>query len=410
MRVFVVVVVVLIAACRRETPPAAPPPKSDVATPAQIEASARAIAKGNVAFAFELFGQLTKSPGNVLVAPYGVASALALTSAGTRGKTQAELTLPLHAEDHLHDGFLFINRPLFAAPQLTLANRLFVAGSSEVLAPFAAIARDDYAAGAELIDFSKPDARLHLNQWVEGQTRHRVAQLVPEGRALAADAQVVLATAAHFKGRFQSPFDPKATRPRPFQSVDGAQLEVPTMTQPASSMRLAEVDGVQVLDLPYRGGRFAMVVLLPKDLAAFEAGLDAPKFASLLSKLKPQQVRVSFPRFTLAQTTELKPALTGLGITSAFGPSADFSGLTASPGLRLSSVAHAAVVEVNEDNVEAPPSTNADAGADGGTPAELHTIDVNRPFDFVILDVKTGMVAFVGRVVDPRATQRTSFP
>ena len=45
------------------------------------------LANDNSAFAFKLYGELSKKEGNLFFSPYSISSALAMTQAGARGET-----------------------------------------------------------------------------------------------------------------------------------------------------------------------------------------------------------------------------------------------------------------------------------------------------------------------------------
>ncbi len=73
--------------------------KSDISRdtqPVVDENSVTAIATGNNAFAFDLLRQLQTETGNVFYSPYSISSALAMTWAGARGNTEAQMAQVLH--------------------------------------------------------------------------------------------------------------------------------------------------------------------------------------------------------------------------------------------------------------------------------------------------------------------------
>ena len=70
--------------------------------------------------------------------------------------------------------------------------------------------------------------------------------------------------------------------------------------------------------------------------------------------------------------------------------------------LYISKVVHQANIDVDETGVEAAAAT-AVIGSTGGGPSPLKTITLrfDRPFLFLVRDVETGAILFMGRVVDP---------
>ncbi len=134
-------------------------------------------------------------------------------------------------------------------------------------------------------------------------------------------------------------------------------------------------------------------------LAAFEAGFDAARLTEVTSALNDGGIHLSLPKFSARTHVTLNDTLKALGMPTAFDPStADFSGMTGSNGLYISTVEHEAFIEVDEEGTRATAAT-------GAVIAESHgpTVTVDRPFLYVVRDRGAGTVLFVGRVVDPRA-------
>jgi serine protease inhibitor len=111
-------------------------------------------------------------------------------------------------------------------------------------------------------------------------------------------------------------------REEAFTLASGEKVHVPFMVQ-AEQLRHAEKDGAQAvkLKLPYEGGRFSMVVVLPAE------GAPAAVPAGLVEALEGRMVSVQRPRFTFESAFRLEETLQAMGIKAAFGPGADFSGM-----------------------------------------------------------------------------------
>jgi serpin B len=88
-----------------------------------------------------------------------------------------------------------------------------------------------------------------------------------------------------------------------------------------------------------------------------------------------------------------------MGMPDAFGPKADFSGMTGGRDLYISDVVHQAVVDVNEEGTEAAAATGVTMRAMAVMRPLVFRVD--HPFVFLIRENKTGSVLFLGRVLEP---------
>ncbi|TET13502.1 MAG: serpin family protein, partial [Dehalococcoidia bacterium] len=86
----------------------------------------------------------------------------------------------------------------------------------------------------------------------------------------------------------------------------------------------------------------------------------------------------------------------------AFSGAADFSGMTGNRDLFISEILHKAFVSVDEAGTEAAAAT-AVVMTMTAAPEEPVEVTVDRPFVFLIRDIETGTILFVGRVMDPSA-------
>jgi serpin B len=170
----------------------------------------------------------------------------------------------------------------------------------------------------------------------------------------------------------------------------------------------AEVEGAQLLEMPYVGKDLAMFVLLPREvdgLAELERSLTVEKLADWTSRLRDQKVEVSFPRFKLFQGFDLPEPLQALGMKTAFVPSAaDFRGMNGGKEpLWLSAAVHQAFIDLDEQGTEAAAATGIAVEGLSIAPRgpTLPTFRADHPFLFGIRDVQTGLILFLGRFVQP---------
>ncbi|KAA6355202.1 MAG: hypothetical protein EZS28_049271, partial [Streblomastix strix] len=104
------------------------------------------------------------------------------------------------------------------------------------------------------------------------------------------------------------------------------------------------------------------------------------------------------PRFKARFSSSVKDALIRLGLGEAFTPQADFS-LISPEKVAISDVIHEAVLDVNEDGVEAAATTSVGFAATGfqlTPPDPPLPVKIDRPFIVAIFEQNQGLAAFVG--------------
>jgi serpin B len=147
-------------------------------------------------------------------------------------------------------------------------------------------------------------------------------------------------------------------------------------------------------------------VLLPKKadgLAKFEKTLTPANLKGWLLKLRVTKVGVTFPKFTMTRSLELSRELARMGMPRAFDEDrADFSGINGSKGLFLTGVYHKTFVRVHEEGTEAASVSIAGAGKRLSRPNLPPQFVADHPFVFLIRDVRSGAILFMGRVTNPK--------
>jgi serpin B len=140
----------------------------------------------------------------------------------------------------------------------------------------------------------------------------------------------------------------------------------------------------------------------PGQFEAFEGALDAQQVDGIIERLQQRQVTLTMPKFEFESSFGLKEALSEMGMPVAFSASADFSGMTGNRDLFIADVIHKAFVSVDEAGTEAAAAT-AVVMAMTAVPDTPVEVTVDHPFVFLIRDIETGTILFVGRIVNPSA-------
>ena len=250
------------------------------------------------------------------------------------------------------------------------------------------------------VDYGNAEAACHtINTWVEERTESKIKDLIPS-RILDGLTRLVLVNAIYFKGNWASQFDQSLTNDVPFWVTSDKQVQVPMMTQ-KHEFRYGEGNGLQILELPYAGDDFSMIVLLPREiggLVKLEESLTVENLGRWVRNLWETEVVVFLPRFEITFPFRLDDTLKSMGMVDAFSGKADFSGMDKEP-LFISAVLHKAFVAVNEEGTEAAAATAVIMAR--GSPSLPPIFRADHPFVFLIRENSTGSILFLGRVVNP---------
>ena len=365
------------------------------------------------AFALDLYRKLP-ADGNLVFSPSSIALALAMARCGAEGSTAEEMDAVLHevASDDHPTWLNALDRELSARNgsyndendtaheiALRIANAAFAHQGLALEPDYLEDLASRFGSGVQTVDYAAaPDRAIEaINAWVDDRTQGRISDLVDQG-SVDANTRLTLVNAIYMKAAWLLPFDPDETRDGPFTRSDGSTLAVPMMRR---DTKLSYADGIgwQGVDLYYAGLTLAMSVILPADMETFEAQLDQAFIADLVGDFEEAGVDLSLPRFGIESKVDLSETLAGMGMPTAFGGAADFSGITSEVDLFISAVVHQANIDVDELGTEAAAATAVSMAMSG--PPRHVTMTVDRPFLFVIRDVPTGTILFMGRVVDP---------
>ena len=417
----IVLVLPLIASTQLVQPAAGEVLQSDkerITSPDVLTDEQALLVEGNSAFAFELYKALREEEGNLFYSPYSISLALAMTYAGARDETAQQMADTLQfllEQERLHPAFNWLDAELAKRGEgaegkdgegfrLNIVNAIWGQKDYSFLSTFLDILAENYDAGLRILDFitETEKSRLTINDWVSDQTEGRIEDLIPQG-AIDALTRLVLTNAIYFNAAWENPFDKKMTADGPFYLLDGGQVIVPLMKQ-TESFSYTEGEGYQAVELLYDGGELSMVILLPEagNFEPFEEGFQSQQISDIISGLQPTEVALTMPKFEFDSEFSLKDTFTEMGMPIAFSSSADFSGMTGNRELFISDVVHKAFVAVDEAGTEAAAATAVIMKLTA-VPEPPVEVTLDRPFIFLIRDIETGTILFIGRLVDPDA-------
>lgn len=373
-------------------------------------------AKSSNQFGWDLYQQLKDKPGNLFFSPASIDLALIMTWSGALDQTARDMgrTLNLPDQHATHPDLVLpafgqLQKSLLPVDQpysLHIANRLWGQSGFKFKDSFLKPLDENFSAGLQELDFrgDSSGATQTINQWVEEQTEDKIQDLIPSG-SLGRDTRLVLTNAIYFLGKWQRQFKGADTSDRVFHLAPSQEVRVSSMHQ-NSRFLYGENDQVQLVALPYLGGGAEMLIVLPRQqdgLAGVEANLDQDQLDTWANSMTEHQVKLWLPKFSLEDDFSLSSVLGHMGMASALSPKANFTGMAGDPGLFISEVIHKSFIDVYEKGTEAAAATAVTIRTTSMGPLtpEAVTFDANHPFVFMIRDVETQTILFMGRVMDP---------
>ncbi|XP_060945152.1 probable serpin E3 [Limanda limanda] len=379
-------------------------------------------------FALSLYQTLTETENNsnLIVSPVSVSLSLGLLQFGARGNTLAQLeeTLGYNVNDaQVHDLLLHSQGDVSNTSQgmwLQQTCTLFIQSGVQLLTEFTQHAAVWANTSVVRANFSQPNHthspqerpnHNHDETWPL-QAGSSSGELSGSGEAQTEALwwghrlQMALVNTVAFRGVWQKHFLFTNTQNLPFTLSDGIAIKVPMMYQATEvsfgQFRTASDLRYTVLELPYLGRSLSLQVVLPSEkktpLSSLDSQLNARQLASWDTGLRRTKMDIFLPRFRMQNKFNLRSVLPAMGISDAFNPTAaDFTGISEAEGLYVSDAFHEVRIEVTEDGTKAAAATAMVLLKRSRAPV----FKADRPFLFLLRQVNTGSVLFMGRVMNP---------
>ncbi|MCR4891081.1 MAG: serpin family protein [Lachnospiraceae bacterium] len=363
-------------------------------------------------FNWKLLGEMDDK-GNLFYSPYSLFSALALTDIAAKGDTKTEIESALSITDlQAIESEMKDYLSLKAAEKsavLNTANAVWLDKSLKTSdnyeTDFVAPAKDYFGGDFFQADFKNglSQTKQQIKDWVSEKTNG----FIPDYESAATgDTMADVLNAVYFYGEWEFPFIASSTAEETFHGLSGdrpAQM----MSQKGLNLRyLREKDGISALAFPYRNTNIEMDLFIPaegrnENISELWGKTRPEEILSALDKAELTSINyLSFPKFQMDVTMDgLTDTLKNMGIQTAFSQNADFSGLA--EAMYISSIAHRAKIEVDEEGSRASAVTEAvmeitSAEMDG----DIINFIADKPFLYLIRDKETGIILFTGRLND----------
>lgn len=335
---------------------------------------------------------------NPLVSPLSVASALSMTANGAVGETKTQMERVLGADTgSLNACFSVLQASLENDKQLKAANSIWMKDTDTLHVEDAFLQQnaDVFDAGLYSAPFDD-STKTAINDWVSKQTDKMIPEILDE---LSEDAVMYLVSALAFDAKWERPFKSYEVWEGTF-TARGGQEQTGDFLHGAVGQYLHDEHAEGFLKA-YADGKYAFAVLLPDEATSIENyvnQLTGERLHAILASPIDESVEIALPKFQTEFSAELSENLKALGMTDAFdGANADFTALGTSDegNIYISRVLHKTFIQVDEEGTKAGAATAVEAAAEGAA-LYPHSVLLNRPFVYMIVDLETKLPIFLG--------------
>ncbi|MDX1636874.1 MAG: serpin family protein [Balneolaceae bacterium] len=363
-------------------------------------------------FGFRLIRNLaTENPQkNHLISPLSIQMAYGMAMNGANGDTYTQIRDTFGFQDmsreEINESAKSLLELLVGFDEnvtINVANSIWYRDSFSVEQEFLQTNETYYGASVTPADFSDPATVGLINGWVAENTEGLIENIVTKIDPL---MMMYLLNAVYFQGDWTYPFDPENTEKEPFRLAAGSSVEAEMMhLEEQENMYYKEGEDYRAVNLYYGDAGFAMTMVLPvEDISVTEwlETVNWEKWQQVTSGFREVNLTLTMPKFEMKyEIDRFKQVLKALGIRDAFEPTAaDFSRINPDEtDLHISDTRHKTFIKVDEKGTEAAAVTSV--GIETTSEPQSREIRFDRPYFYVIREVESGSVLFMGIMQNP---------
>lgn len=353
---------------------------------------------------------------NYLISPYSIELALNLLKAGADGETLNEIENVIGTRN--------INNVIIK-DRISVANAAFIKNKYKdiVKKDYSNILKDKYNSEILYDEFKTPKI---INDWVNNKTNGMIDKILD---SVDSNFALGLANALAIDVEWDSPFDCSGTRSEKFTKDDGKVISVEMMHKKFTynGIKYLKNDNANGIIIPYKmynptdgkvdyvkGTNLEFIAILPnKDVYSYINNITTEELDNLEKNAKEPnenlEINLAIPRFKYDYTLDnFKEVLKQMGINLAFDDDlADFTKIMDRSNeygnLFVGDAFHKTHIELNEKGTKAAAVTYFGMYTNSSMPKEKEKINItfDKPFIYIIRDVKTKEMLFFGTVYEP---------
>lgn len=402
----------ILVSCEEPEPAPQPTPEKTVKT-LQFTAAEQELVQHCNDFSFNLLTQVAQNETqeNIVLSPLSASMLLGMLMNGADGQTLAQIQAVTGFSSHAsiesinayYRQLIDVLPNLDSCTTLGLANGIWARQDFPVYPAFTNACKQSFDAQAKNVPtFLDDEVIAEINRFAADHTNNRIKEILKK-EMVTENTVMALMNALYFKALWETQFDKEYTYAYPFATLGGTEIKTDMMNK-ADTMSYAEGSDYQLLELPYKGGKYCVDLVLPAkgaDINAWLKTLDGNKWQTMLAGTSSEDVVLMLPKFCLHYDRTLTEDLQALGMIDAFSRlKANFSLLSSAPTY-VSLIKQKTFLQVDEEGTEAAAVTIGVVEYTSAGPSNSKYFTANRPFLFVIRERDYGTILFTALIGHP---------
>eukprot|EP00069_Balaena_mysticetus_P004229 bmy_17230T0 len=267
------------------------------------------LAQRNTEFAVDLYQAVCLShKNNIIISPFGTTLALGMVQLGAKGITEQQIRQSLRFQETSTGEEFSVLKSFFSAISekkqeftFNLANALYLQEGFAVKEQYLHGNKEFFQSAIKLVDFQNAKACAEtISTWVESKTDGKIKNIF-SGEEFGPLTRLVLVNAIYFKGDWKQKFRKEDTRLMNFTQKYGAAVKIPmmkTLLRTKYGYFSESSMNYQVLELPYKGDEFSLIIILPAEdvnIEEMEKLITAHQILQWFSEMQEEEVEISLP-------------------------------------------------------------------------------------------------------------------
>ncbi len=368
-----------------------------------LPTNGREIIKGGNNYGFKIFKEIdskeTDRNKNIMYSPLSLNSILYMIINGAKDTTLDEIKTALDVQSfdasNINETYntLLTNFPTVDKKvTVNIANSIWANNGYTIQSKFSTTVSDKYQAEIQNLDFSNPASVKIINDWVKDKTKGKISKIIDN-----LNMNLLVLNTIYFYGQWHTKFNKTLTIDRDFYLPDSTKILVPTMEM-EDTIRFATGEKYIIVELPYSQGNYVMDLILPQYENTTDSILNLlDNFDSMVNDFTTAEITILLPKFEFSYENKTLADILSQKMPTAFSNLADFSNMV-SPNMYIDKVIQKTYIKTDESGTKAVASSGFSFMATSALPAHIY---FNRPFIFVIREISTNTVMFVGKIANP---------